>query len=975
MEGTAKGVDRLIEAGVTGLLLFAPLPFGSVLPWAQAVIQGTVALLLALWVARMLSSGELKIRWTPLLWPGIAMGAVVAVQLVLPVGGSINSYATWSSLRLYLAYFGLFLVLSHHFVTKARIVRLLSILIGWGVCLALLGLANQMLGRAVILWFPKHAYLDRLTSTFVNANHQALYFSVLFFLTVGLLLRPQRRSVAGSPRPQRRWNLGSLPWRILLVGALALIGGALVLTMSRGGLFGALVGLLVVLALSVHGRVGNWTLFVLGGLLAMVVLYANWFGLDPVLQRFSSLAKEPFGDLRWPVWEATLRMAGEAPLLGVGLGAFQDAFPLYRPQVIPLGKLVDYAHNDYLQLLAEAGVAGLIVMAWAGVSLLAFVLRRWAIRQDPFVRSLTVGGLGALGAVAASSAMDFGLHMPANALLVVTVVALLPLVVALRSHSSGDRVDLREWSWEITPRVRIVGTVALVVGLLLVGVIVTPPAVADWYLQRSMSTVGQTPRSEGRVTMGDLVKAHRNLESAARLDPWNPTVQNALAGVAEELASRIWNYGVGPDGRRLPASHDERFMASQPFFASAYGAYEESLRLNPRAAQIHDRFGWLLGNLETIRQTLRGSPPLRDAIDPLLSPLLASEESLNLRALAHLREGIAWDPRNAYRHQSLAVFALSHLKKDRVAQQVAADEFRQALSLEPALLGEVLDQLSEARADGPLLEAIPRRYDLWLALARKLDQQGRRGIASSAFEEALALAPDPMAQVEVRLAYSQTLLRRGDTQGALAQARQALVLAPKSPEVFATLSKIYEGVGKWEEAETALASAVTLAGGGDPREISEYRGRLAAYLARRGQVERALLLRREILQGTPNDPWAHVEVASLLEQRREWSSAFQEYQAAEGLGPDDWALHREIARAYARNGLLREAVAAYETAVRLRPDDGELRMEAAELYARIGRQEQAIEQYRLVLARKPDHEAARRALALAARPAMKKEGP
>ena len=983
MDQASRSLDRLIEGGIIGLLLFAPLPFGSVLPWARAVIEGTITLLLSLWAARMLSSGELKLRWTPLLWPGVAMAAVVGAQLLLPAGGSINPHATWSSLRLYLAYFGFSLLLSAHLDTKARILRLLSILIGSGVFLAVLGLATQMRGHPVIPWFPKEAFLNRLTVTFINPNHQALYFSVLFFLALGLLFRPRRRSrmpssAAGaiSPGDQRAWELGSLPWRMLLVGAMALIGGALVLTMSRGGLFGALVGLLVVVGLSLHGRVGNWTLLGLGGVLAVVVLYTGWFGLEPVLERFSILTREPFGDLRWAIWEGTLRMAGQAPLLGVGLGAFQDAFPIYRHQIIPSGMLVDHAHNDYLQLLAEVGVVGLLVLAWAFIGLSRFVLRRWAVRHDPFVRGLTMGGLGALAAVAAHSAVDFGLHMPANALLVVVLLALLPVVVTLRPHPSGDRANLSEWSWEATPRVRIAGAVTLGVGVLLVGFLTAPPAVADWYLQRAARTAGETSRLEGGVSMGDLVNAHRDLEWAARLDPWNPVVQNALAGVAQELALRVWNYGVGPDGQRLPASRDERLRASQRFFAVAYGAYQQSLRLNPRAAQIHDGFGWLLGSLETVRQTVRGSSTLRGSVDSRLSPLLASEESLYPRALAHLREGVAWDPQNAYRHQSLALFALSHLTRDSVGRQVAVEGFRRALSLEPALLGEVLDHLSSAGSEGALLEAsIPRRYDLWLAVARHLDRQGRRKATASAFEEALTLATDPMAQVQVRLAYSETLLRGGEPLRALAQARHALVLAPKNPVVFVTLSEIYEATGKWEEAEAALASAVTLAGGGDPRQANEHRGRLASYLSRRGQGERALTFWQQILRETPNDPWAHFEVGRLLEQRGEWSRAFQEYQTAEGLSPNDWRLHWEIARAYARNGLLREAVTVYEKAIQLNPLESELRMEVAELYARMGWGEQAIRQYRLVLARQPDHETARRALGSATQPAVRKTGP
>lgn len=967
--GTAKVLDGAIEAGLIGLLLFAPLPFGSILPWARSVIEGTVALLLALWGARMLAGGAIEIPRVPLLWPGIAMAGLIGLQLLLP-WGSVHPHATWEGLRLYLAYFGVVLVLTAHLVTRARIVRLLSILIGWGVALAILGLVNHMWERPVILWFPKEAYLDRLTSTFVNPNHQALYFAVLFFLALGLLLRPRRRAPSSEGNAARRHRraaeAGGLPGRVLLVGALALLGGALVLTMSRGGIASALAGLVVVFALSLHGRVGTWTLTALGGVFAVVFLYASWFGLDPVLARFSALAEEPFRNLRWPIWEATLRMAGDALPLGVGLGAFQEAFPLYRPPVIPANRLVDFAHNDYLQLLAETGLAGLLVLGWALLGLGAFVLRRWALRRDPFARGLTMGGLGALAAVAVHSATDFGLHIPANALLVAALGALLPVVVALRAHPQGDWVDLRRWSWEVTPRLRVAGMATMAGGLLVAGAVVAPPAIAGRYLQQSVGVVSGS--AGGGAATSDLVRAHGALQWAARLDPWNPQVHAALARVSEELAVRVWNHGVTPDGRRLPPAPEERLGASQGLFAQAYGAYERSLGLRPRAAELHDRFGWFLGSLDTIRRSVQASSTLRARLDPRLRPLLDSEESLLPRALRHLREGARWDPHNAYRHRSLALFALAHLGDEPTRREVAAEGFRRALSLDPSLLAGVLDRLSSGNGDAELLQAsLPPRYDLWLALGQHLVRQ-RRWAAVPAFEKALSLASDPAGQVEVRLAYSRALLQGNDPGGALAQAQQALILDPRNPEVFLALAEIYEARRQEDEAETALVSAVTLARGADAGQANRYRARLAALLSKRGEVGRALLLRRQILQATPNDPWAHLEVGRLLERRGEWAEAFREYRAAEGLGPRDVWLQWEVARAYARRGLLREAVMAYAAAVRLRPEAGDLRMELAELYARLGQREQAVEQYREVLVREPGHQGARRALAAATDP-------
>jgi hypothetical protein len=46
-----------VEAGILGILLLSPIPFGSVLPWAQAGLEAIVALTVGMWVIRMLAAG------------------------------------------------------------------------------------------------------------------------------------------------------------------------------------------------------------------------------------------------------------------------------------------------------------------------------------------------------------------------------------------------------------------------------------------------------------------------------------------------------------------------------------------------------------------------------------------------------------------------------------------------------------------------------------------------------------------------------------------------------------------------------------------------------------------------------------------------------------------------------------------------------------------------------------------------------
>jgi len=70
-------------------------------------------------------------------------------------------------------------------------------------------------------------------------------------------------------------------------------------------------------------------------------------------------------------WTAGMRMVRERPLMGVGLGNFADHFFAHKTRT---GEETRYAHNDYLQILAETGTVGLLafvglVAAWCWVSL------------------------------------------------------------------------------------------------------------------------------------------------------------------------------------------------------------------------------------------------------------------------------------------------------------------------------------------------------------------------------------------------------------------------------------------------------------------------------------------------------------------------------------------------------------------------------------------------------------------------------
>jgi tetratricopeptide (TPR) repeat protein len=116
----------------------------------------------------------------------------------------------------------------------------------------------------------------------------------------------------------------------------------------------------------------------------------------------------------------------------VGPGHFPWRFPACRPERVFLR--AEHAHNDYLELLADWGVVGaLIVLAGLGCFITGLVETwRHVQRSEADFSSghsnrfaFFAGASGALAALLVHSAGDYNLHIPANALLAVTWLALL----------------------------------------------------------------------------------------------------------------------------------------------------------------------------------------------------------------------------------------------------------------------------------------------------------------------------------------------------------------------------------------------------------------------------------------------------------------------------------------------------------------------------------------------------------------------
>jgi O-antigen ligase len=132
-----------------------------------------------------------------------------------------------------------------------------------------------------------------------------------------------------------------------------------------------------------------------------------------------------------------MRMFAASPLLGLGLGTYGGLFDRFLRGDLLLG----YAHNDYAQWLAETGLVGAILAAPVAFALAAR-FRGWIQTAGGGEDPLGAGIWAAIAGIGFHTALDWNLHVPANAL-IACIVAGLALASGVRDSQPAPRGAVR----------------------------------------------------------------------------------------------------------------------------------------------------------------------------------------------------------------------------------------------------------------------------------------------------------------------------------------------------------------------------------------------------------------------------------------------------------------------------------------------------------------------------------------------------
>lgn len=415
---------RFFRVGLCCLLTFAVLSFGAVEEWSQAVLEVGASVLLVFWAIRQYRRKSEQLIIPPEFLPLCAFALVIIGQLVFSVTAS--RYYTRIELQLLITYLIFVFLISQVFYRRGHWRVFVWFLMTLGFFVSVLGILQHLTFNGKLYWFRVMRYGGLPFGPYVNRNHFAGFAEMI----IPVALVPL---VLGKVRRERVFV-------VVLFAVVPIV--ALLLSASRGGIISFVFEIVILFSLLLIHRIRGKYVVVGGIVVLSAVMAVSWIGVQQVLARFSGIQNlEVSTGKRTAMRRDTWRLFLDHPLIGTGLGTFEMVYPPYDS--LYDGKVVNHAHNDYLEALAETGAIGGLCCLWFLAVVLLSSLNCMADLGNSFSSALNLSGLMACSGILIHSLVDFNLHIPANALLFfvsahMASVRLQPTVAGAEARSTGE---------------------------------------------------------------------------------------------------------------------------------------------------------------------------------------------------------------------------------------------------------------------------------------------------------------------------------------------------------------------------------------------------------------------------------------------------------------------------------------------------------------------------------------------------------
>jgi O-antigen ligase len=403
--------DRLHTARLAGfcvLLMFGPLAFGAVETWSFCLLQAGTAVLFLLWSVEQAFRGRIQLTASALYAPMFGFGLwTLGLVLFHPPAYRLPSEI---GLLAYAGYALLFFLAVECCRSREDMVWMCKLLATFGLAVAIFAIIQGFASNGKLYWVRQPQFTGWIYGPYVNHGHYAALM---------LMLAPLALLVGLSPSLSR-------DTRIFFLFSAAVMGASVFTSQSRGGVIAFIVEMAVFAAGVLAGRKKPGLL--VSGFVLAIFAFGFWCAGSGLLTRLENLEDTK---IRLSIAQDTLHMIAARPATGWGLGNFQYSFPQF--QTFYTDKLVDHAHNDYLETLAETGIpGGLFALLFIGLLYGSAIpaMERW--HASPRCAMKVAAMIGCTG-LFVQELMDFNMHIPGN-------VAIFLFLAAVATSKSARRM-------------------------------------------------------------------------------------------------------------------------------------------------------------------------------------------------------------------------------------------------------------------------------------------------------------------------------------------------------------------------------------------------------------------------------------------------------------------------------------------------------------------------------------------------------
>lgn len=401
-------LERTLLALVIAVLAWGPLAFGAVRGTEFVVLQWLVAGMVAVWLLRLWLARQYRFLLPPTAW-SIMPFLLYAVWRYST--SDIEDVARQEMIQVIMAG-TLFLVIVSNLFGQNQLKAMAIALIGLGTVIAMYGIYQWLTGSQSVWWMSRPGYEGRASGTFVSPNHLAGFLEMICPIAITFTVM---RGFSAVPR-----ILFAYASIVMLIGIAA--------TASRGGWLSIAVALVALSLVLIRKKTHAWAAL---ALLLVMIGAGNWFYsrvLEPRMGKNVVTGKHD--DVRRRLWATAAQMWKDHPWVGVGPDHFDYRYRGYRKPHWEVQRRPGRAHNDYWNTLVDWGLVGL-VLVMTPLFVGAFgVTRVWknlhrsgdtAGSRAALVLGASIGLVGLL----VHSFFDFNMHIPANAFLAATLLAII----------------------------------------------------------------------------------------------------------------------------------------------------------------------------------------------------------------------------------------------------------------------------------------------------------------------------------------------------------------------------------------------------------------------------------------------------------------------------------------------------------------------------------------------------------------------